>query len=136
MVQPNLCKNSNYLLLATWFIDNPQVTIKTKLRLPLCGCEYASSIHHSCWKLCHSKDTGKDAHLKTRNTSECINMASVYEGFTARLFVKLRYFFLALSSHSVQTREDLIIRKITNKGPPEQDTGLGQNIPICCLIFF
>ena len=53
-------------------------------------------------------------------------MASVYEGLAAQLFVKQKYFFFWPFLHTVQTRRDLSIRKITNKGPPEQDAGLDQ----------
>lgn len=45
-------------------------------------------------------------------------------------------FFLAFSSHSVKKRRYLGIRKITNKGPPEQDAGRGQNTTLCCLVLF
>lgn len=45
-------------------------------------------------------------------------MSSVHDGLTAWLFDKMRYFFfLFLSSHSIQTKRDLRIWKIT---PPKK----------------
>lgn len=90
-----LCKQKIFTFPYMWFINNSQITTKaSKLHLPLCGCEYASSVHHSCWKLCHSKDTGKDAHLKIRKASESTSMASVHEGLAPWLFHKPRHCFV------------------------------------------